>query len=81
MLYKELLTTELDKQRDDFQRFADSQANDLNDYLNKLKQLNETPFAELARKLADKNAGAIPSISRIAPKLSKSPRFKPVAFR
>ena len=61
MLYRELLTTELDKQRDDFRRFAESQASDLTAYLYKLKQLNETPFAELCKNLKDKNAGAIPS--------------------
>ncbi len=61
MLYRELLTTELDKQRDDFRRFAASQASDLTDYLHKLKQLNETSYAELQKKIADKNAGAIPS--------------------
>ena len=61
MLYRELLTTELDKQRDDFRRFAASQASDLTDYLHKLKQLNETPYAEIQKELTDKNAGAIPS--------------------
>lgn len=61
MLYRELLTTELDKQRDDFRRFAESQASDLTVYLYKLKQLNETPFTELCRNVKDKNAGAIPS--------------------
>lgn len=61
MLYRELLTSELDKQRDDFRRFSDSQASDLTDYLHKLKRLNETPFAEMQQKLIDKNAGAIPS--------------------
>jgi len=61
MLYRELLTTELDKQRDDFRRFADSQAGDLAVYLHKLKQLNQTPYAEIQQKLADKNAGAIPA--------------------
>ena len=61
MLYRELLTSELDKQRDDFRRFSDSQAGDLTDYLHKLKRLNETSFAEIQQKLTDKNAGAIPS--------------------
>ncbi len=61
MLYRELLTNELDKQRDDFQRFAESQASDLTDYLHRLKQLNQTPYAEIQEKLTDKNAGAIPS--------------------
>lgn len=61
MLYRELLTSELDKQRDDFRRFSDSQASDLTDYLHKLKRLNETSFAEIQQQLIDKNAGAIPS--------------------
>ena len=61
MLYRELLTNELDKQRGDFQRFAESQASDLTDYLHKLKQLNQTPYAEIQEKIADKNAGAIPA--------------------
>ncbi len=61
MLYRELLTSELDKQRDDFQRFAESQASDLTDYLHKLKRLNQTPYAEIQKELTDKNAGAIPS--------------------
>ncbi len=61
MLYRELLTTELDKQRDDFRRFSQSQASDLTEYLHKLEQLNQTPYAEIQKRLADKNAGAIPS--------------------
>lgn len=61
MLYRELLTAELDKQRDDFRRFSESQTSDLTDYLRKLKQLNQTLYAEIQEKLADKNAGAIPS--------------------
>ena len=61
MLYRELLTNELDKQRDDFQRFAESQASDLKDYLHRLNELNQTAYAELQKKLTDKNAGAIPS--------------------
>jgi hypothetical protein len=61
MLYRELLTTELDKQRDDFRRFSESQASDLTDYLHKLNELNQTTRAEIQRKLADKSAGAIPS--------------------
>ncbi|MGI8494428.1 MAG: DNA double-strand break repair nuclease NurA, partial [Pyrinomonadaceae bacterium] len=61
MLYRELLTTELDKQREDFQRFAESQAGDLKTYLAGLRLLSETDYAEICRKLADKNAGALPS--------------------
>jgi hypothetical protein len=61
MLYRELLTTELDHQREDFRRFADSQAGDLAVYLNKLKQLNQTAYADVQKKLDGKDAGAIPS--------------------
>jgi hypothetical protein len=61
MLYRELLTSELDKQRDDFRRFSDSQASDLTDYLHKLKRLNETPYEQIRQNLIYKNAGAIPS--------------------
>ena len=61
MLYRELLTTELDKQRDDFRRFSDAQASDLTDYLHKLQQLNQTSYDELQKELTDKKAGAIPS--------------------
>ena len=61
MLYRELLTTELDQQREDFRRFADSQAGDLAIYLNKLKQLNNTPYADVRKTLDGKDAGAIPS--------------------
>jgi hypothetical protein len=61
MLYRQLLTTELDKQRDDFRRFSHSQASDLTDYLHKLQRLNQTAYAEIQKELADKNAGAIPS--------------------
>ena len=61
MLYRELLTTELDKQRDDFRRFSQSQASDLKEYLHKLEQLNQTPYSEIQKRLTDKNAGAIPS--------------------
>jgi hypothetical protein len=61
MLYRELLTTELDKQREDFRRFAESQAGDLAIYLEKLNHLSRTPFAEIRRKLLSKDAGAIPA--------------------
>jgi hypothetical protein len=51
MLYRELLTTELDKQRDDFRRFSDAQASDLTDYLHKLQRLNQTSYAEIQKEL------------------------------
>lgn len=61
MLYRELLTTELDKQREDFRRFAESQAGDLEIYLGKLLRLNQMPYAEALQKLSDRKAGALPS--------------------
>lgn len=61
MLYRELLTNELDKQREDFRRFAASQAGDLSLYLEKLHNLCQMPFEKLQKKLNDKNAGAIPA--------------------
>lgn len=62
MLFRELLTTELDKQREEFTLFAQSQASDLGDYVQKLLHLTEKKHAEIAEKLADaKDCGAIPS--------------------
>lgn len=61
MLYRDLLATELDEQRGDFRRFAESQADDLSDYQNKLEALSQTAFADILEKLAGKDAGAIPS--------------------
>jgi hypothetical protein len=61
MLYRELLTTELDKQREDFRRFAQAQAGDLAIYLEKLKQLSQTTYGEIHQKLSSKEAGAIPA--------------------
>lgn len=62
MLFRELLTAELHKQREDFQRFAENQDRDLNDYLGKLQRASDASFAEAAEKLRYKeNAGAMPS--------------------
>ena len=62
MLYKELLTDELNKQSQSFRQFALTQAEDLRDYLEKLRQLSQTPFSELAKKLETlDNTGAIPA--------------------
>ena len=62
MLFRELLTSELHNQRTDFQRFADTQFDDLTDYLKKLQSLCETPRAEIWAKLQDRDdAGALPS--------------------
>ena len=70
MLYRELLTSELNKQREDFRRFAQTLSGDLTLYLEKLHGLNQTSFAELREKLLAKNAGAIP-----ADELEKSNSF------
>lgn len=62
MLYRELLTNELENQREDFKRFALDQAHDLNEYLEKLARFCRTPFAEVAARLEGaENCGAIPS--------------------
>lgn len=62
MLYRELLSSELDKQREDFGRFARAQAQDLNDYLEKLARLCEKSGAEINSQLQGReNVGAIPS--------------------
>lgn len=61
MLYRELLTTELDKQREDFRRFAASQAGDLAIYLEKLNQISRMPYNEIHQKLSSKDAGALPA--------------------
>lgn len=62
MLYRELLKDELHKQRADFQRFAQAQAGDLTDYLEKLQKLCRTSSAEIWETLRDINdAGALPS--------------------
>ena len=62
MLYRELLKGELHNQRADFQRFAQTQAGDLTEYLEKLQKLCNTQSAEIWEKLRDKDdAGALPS--------------------
>ena len=62
MLYRELLTAELHKQREDFQRFAENQDGDLTQYLHKLQKLSKTPGAEIRAKLEfNEDAGALPS--------------------
>jgi hypothetical protein len=62
MLYRELLTSELHNQRADFQRFAETQASDLIDYLHVLHELQQTPSAEINEKLSKReNSGALPS--------------------
>ena len=62
MLYKELLTDELKKQREDFQVYAREQAIDLTFYLNALRELETIDFSALQTKLANfANIGAIPA--------------------
>lgn len=62
MLFRELLSDELNKQSDGFKRFALDQARDLHDYLEKLAQLSQTPYVEIIKKLENiQNVGAIPS--------------------
>jgi NurA domain len=62
MLYPELLTSELHKQREDFQRYASEQSSDLEFYQNALRRLEMTDFAELHKNLSRfENIGAIPA--------------------
>ncbi len=51
MLYRELLSSELHSQRQDFQRFAETQASDLTAYLHVLHELQQTSSAEVLEKL------------------------------
>ncbi len=62
MLYRELLTSELHNQREDFRRYASEQSTDLEFYFDALKKLEKENFAELEKNLfAHDNAGAIPA--------------------
>ncbi|CAN5768066.1 DNA double-strand break repair nuclease NurA [soil metagenome] len=62
MLYRELLTSELHNQREDFRRYALEQSSDLEFYFDALKKLGKENFAELEKNLfAHDNAGAIPA--------------------
>ena len=62
MLYRELLTTELENQREDFKRFALDQSKDLAEYLEKLARFCQTPYAEINALLEQaENCGAVPS--------------------
>jgi hypothetical protein len=62
MLYRELLTEELNKQREEFTQFARTQKSDLGDYVEKLSQFNAKTFTEISAKLFDAHdCGAIPS--------------------
>lgn len=62
MLYRELLTSELHNQREDFQRYALEQSTDLEFYFENLKKLERENFSELEANLFEHgNAGAIPA--------------------
>lgn len=62
MLYRELLTSELHNQREDFQSYVREQAGDLRFYLDALRRLEKTAFEILREKLArTQNIGAIPA--------------------
>ena len=63
MLYRELLTNELHNQREDFQKFAESQSIDLNNYWEILRKLCQSSSAEICKKIADnENVGGLPSV-------------------
>jgi hypothetical protein len=62
MLFRELLTDELNKQREEFRQFARSQAGDLDYYVRKLARFAEKSFAEIFPILDDcGDCGAMPS--------------------
>ncbi len=62
MLYRELLTDELNKQREEFALFARTRTDDLGDYVAKFVSLASQSFAEISAKLFDAHdCGAIPS--------------------
>ena len=62
MLFRELLADELNKQREDFQRFSSTQSSDLADYAGKLARLETVSHRAIQEKLGDiENCGAIPS--------------------
>lgn len=62
MLYRELLTGALHKQRKEFKDFAVAQESDLNYYLETLEKLSRLPSLEIEQKISgDENVGAIPS--------------------
>lgn len=62
MLFRELLTDELNRQREDFTRFAKSQAGDLDDYVRKIGRFAGKSYAEIFGILGDcGDCGAMPS--------------------
>ncbi|HEY0461829.1 MAG TPA: DNA double-strand break repair nuclease NurA [Pyrinomonadaceae bacterium] len=62
MLFRELLTDELNKQREEFTRFAASQAGDLDFYIGRLAGFAEKSYADIFAILHDcGDCGAMPS--------------------
>ncbi len=62
MLFRELLTDELNKQREEFTLFAQSQAGDLDYYVNKLARFAEKSYYDISGILHDcGDCGAMPS--------------------
>lgn len=62
MLYRELLTSELHNQREDFVRFVENQNENLTEYLEILERLKKHTSREISDKiLQNENVGAIPS--------------------
>ncbi|MGI8554840.1 MAG: DNA double-strand break repair nuclease NurA [Pyrinomonadaceae bacterium] len=62
MIFRELLQEELKIQSAGFKRFAQTQAQDLSDYLGKLRQLSQISHSEILQKLNNtENIGALPS--------------------
>ena len=62
MLFRELLTDELNKQREEFTLFAQSQAGDLDYYVNKLARFAEKSYYDISGILNDcADCGAMPS--------------------
>jgi hypothetical protein len=63
MLFRQLLADELNKQREDFRNFADTQSSDLVDYARRLERLGTSSHGEIEEKIGDvANCGAIPSV-------------------
>lgn len=62
MLYRELLSDELGKQRADFQNYVREQTDDLHFYSSALRVVEKLSSAEIREKLSDaENVGAIPA--------------------
>ncbi len=62
MLYLELLKDQLEKQRDDFKKFAELQGFDLDEYLETLFEISRLSSGEVTQKVnGSENVGAIPS--------------------